>query len=961
VDETDAGAAGRRGSRGAGAFGHWYAGWRSALRLARRDASKHRGRGALVVLLVGLPVLLISAGLTAFATDDVNPVESLPRVMGQAQAVVSLSDAGVAAQRVLQGPYPMDGGYGTAGPAEREPGVPKRAPWTRERVQRLTGGTVLSTTTTVVRAEVGDRQVHAAALLVDGRQPVTRGMASLTSGRWPRTADEVVVTPEGAAAGLPTSGTITLAARGRPTKVTVVGTGTGWATATAHADLVALPAAEEAWEAPADRPQSFLIARSQPVTWSGVKQLNAHGLLVESRAVFEHPQEAQADPDVPPAESESDIVVAGIVALLVVGILLETVLLAGPAFAVSASRQRRSLALIASNGAPRAQIRRYVLAQAVLLGVFAAVVGAFLGVVAGLLAIRWWAASSHAMNAPGPVDIPVWEVLGVGACASVASLAAAYLPARGASRLDLIGVLRGQGVTARPVPRGLPVIGLVLAGIGGAVLAMNIANDGHEAGIAIGAIVLVAGALMLIPWLLSCVGRLGRRLPLPLRMATRDVGRQRGRGAPAVAAVMVAVTALTVLAIANTSDQAQARRDYQPQAPMGDGLVHGGGPGWPSAVAAVVHRQAPALDVTPVRRVGISQWFEPMSTSPDSHLPTSTTVVRLQKASCAVSPPGARGKSPVVPGYGSVGRCTALGSDRHDRRASIGVVDLRSARDLLHLTDSQVDVLARGGILVAPGREAVHDEHATVLAGTRRVTEYGQAVGSLRDPRVDRIAAATVSTATLDRFGLAGDTGALVTPATAASHHWPTFTDALQLHDPGGPVSSGDEDAITQHLPQNAFLQVERGFQSNLALLYSLLFGVFGTLVLVATLISTALAQAEGRADLGTLAAVGATKRLRRAVAGSQAFVVALVGSLLGLVVGFVPGVALAWPLTVEHMGSYDPATGNTTLADAGAAAPVIDIPWLVLAAVVIGVPVLAALLAAAAIRKSPEVTRRAA
>jgi hypothetical protein len=136
-----------------------------------------------------------------------------------------------------------------------------------------------------------------------------------------------------------------------------------------------------------------------------------------------------------------------------------------------------------------------VLAQAVLLGVFAAVVGAFLGVVAGLLAIRWWAASSHAMNAPGPVDIPVWEVLGVGACASVASLAAAYLPARGASRLDLIGVLRGQGVTARPVPRGLPVIGLVLAGIGGAVLAMNIANDGHEAGIAIGAIVLVVDRL----------------------------------------------------------------------------------------------------------------------------------------------------------------------------------------------------------------------------------------------------------------------------------------------------------------------------------------------------------------------------------------------------------------------------------------------------------------------------------
>ena len=952
--QAGAGSAGRRGSRGAGGFAGWRAGWRSALLLARRDVAKHRGRSALVVLLVGLPVLLISGALTAFATDDVSPLESMPRAMGQAQAVVSLSDAGPAAQRVEQGPYPMEG-YGTGGPAAREPGVPQGAPWTPERVQRLTGGTVLATGTAMVRAEVDDRHIEVDGLLVDARQPATRGMASLTSGRWPRTTDEVVVTPEGAAAGLPTHGTVAVGGQGHRATVTVVGTGTAWATATAQADLVALPAAAQAWQASAERPRSFLVARSRPVTWTDVKRLNAHGLLVESRQVFEHPQEAQADPEAGFEADTGDAVMAGIVALLVVGILLETMLLAGPAFAVSAARQRRSLALIASNGARRSQLRRYVLAQAVLLGVLAAVSGALLGAGAGLLVLRWWASSGHATNASGPVDIPVWEVLGVVACASVASVVAAYLPARGASRLDLIGVLRGQGVTTRPVHRGLPVIGGVLAGLGAVALAMTIANHGHETGIVVGALLLVAGALLLIPWLLSGVGRLGGRLPLSLRMATRDVGRQRGRGAPAVAAIMVAVTALTALALANTSDQTQAARDYQPQALMGEGLVHGGGPGWPADVVSLVHRQAPGLDLTQVRRVGVSQWVGPGSAGADSDSPRATTVVRLQKASCAVAAPAARGKGLVVPGYGPVGRCSALGSDRYDQRASIGVVDLPGARDLLGLTGAQVEVLARGGILVAPGRKAVHDGRATVLTGTRRVTPYAEVVGRLRDPEVVHVPAATVGTSTLDRFGMVGTTGALATPATAAAHHWPTFTDALRLSDPGGTISDDAEQAIAQRLPETAFLYVERGYRSNLALLYSLLFGVFGTLVLVATLISTALAQAEGRADLGTLAAVGATRRLRRTVAGSQAFVVALVGGLLGLVVGFVPGVALTWPLTTNS-AIYDPATGEVQ----SSAAPVIDIPWLVLAGVVIGVPVLAALVAAAAIRKSPEVTRRA-
>ena len=100
--------------------------------------------------------------------------------------------------------------------------------------------------------------------------------------------------------------------------------------------------------------------------------------------------------------------IVGLVALIGIGLLLETTLLAGPAFAVSAARQRRSLALIASNGAERAQLRRYVLGQALLLGGLAALLGVPLGLAggAGLIGLERRIEPSASV---GPFDPPwIW-------------------------------------------------------------------------------------------------------------------------------------------------------------------------------------------------------------------------------------------------------------------------------------------------------------------------------------------------------------------------------------------------------------------------------------------------------------------------------------------------------------------------------------------------------------------------
>ena len=76
-----------------------------------------------------------------------------------------------------------------------------------------------------------------------------------------------------------------------------------------------------------------------------------------------------------------------------------------------------------------------------------------------------------------------------------------------------------------------------------------------------------------------------------------------------------------------------------------------------------------------------------------------------------------------------------------------------------------------------------------------------------------------------------------------------------------------------------------------------------GILMLGGTLTATFLALSDARADLATLSAVGASPRTRRRVAAAYAGVIGVVGAALGAVVGFIPGVAVAFPLTRGRVG----------------------------------------------------------
>jgi putative ABC transport system permease protein len=133
-------------------------------------------------------------------------------------------------------------------------------------------------------------------------------------------------------------------------------------------------------------------------------------------------------------------------------------------------------------------------------------------------------------------------------------------------------------------------------------------------------------------------------------------------------------------------------------------------------------------------------------------------------------------------------------------------------------------------------------------------------------------------------------------------------------------------------IDRQAYIYVERGYQTpgSTQVLLWILFGMGGVLMLGGTLTATFLALSDARPDLATLSAVGASPRTRRGVAAAYALAVGAVGAVLGAAVGFIPGIAISYPLT-------------RTFARVGPT-HYLDIPWLQILALVVALPLLTAL-----------------
>ncbi|MFG3353006.1 FtsX-like permease family protein [Streptomyces sp. NPDC048001] len=950
----------------------WYHSWRATIRIARRDAWRAKGRSLLVLAMIALPILGVSAADLTLRSAELSAEEAAARSMGAADG--RLSDTGWGGTPILQSPAgdqyapaeELDWQTVPEGPVDLASVLPEGATTLRDTVA-----------TAKLRTAHGLLQTDIRELKPD--DPLAEGLMPLLSGRLPQSPDEVTATSH----FLETSGLTvgsTLTARGFDREYTVVGTyelpndlKADQINALPGALIAPMRKALEADGLPTPSASTTLLAKIPGgFTWNTVQEINTKGVAVASRAVAMDPP---ADSEVPlyrkggwTYEESAGARAAALAAVgTVVGLaMLEICLLAGPAFAVGARRSRRQLGLVGANGGDRRHIRAIVLSGGLVIGAAAAVVGTLLGLV---LTFALQPLLEDALGKRfGAFDVRPLELLGIALLAVLTGLLAAVVPAVTASRQSVLASLTGRRGVRRS-SRVLPAVGLVAVVLGAAIALYGSTMTEQFAVVAGGSALAELGIVALTPALVGLFGRTGRLLPLSPRLALRDAVRNRGRTAPAVAAVLAAVAGTVAVATYAASSDAQDRADYVAELPYGAVSVmapEAGGREAPG-VRETVQRTLPVELRADVDRIAVGKPTCSMWDQTDGCGWYEVVVPEANQCPLFTRDPGRPADEDPALRFSVEERrqlardwrCTEPEGPGSVTEGGVLVGD-QKLLEVLEIDDPAAAKALASGMPVAFDKRPI-DRHGRI--GIKLITDTEAAEDAAEEDREapGAIRHLTVHTAAGEpqTYGVK----LIVPPAAAEAAALPTLplgayysTDTM----PGSEQRQkldGELDKATTDIT----LVVEAGYTSKNSIVLLSLAVFAGLITIGAAGIATGLAQADAEADLKTLAAVGAPPRVRRTLSGFQCGVVAAMGVVLGAAAGVLPAIGLRLTERRQQFAWRQEALDRGWGAFGGEPFVPIVMPWGTLAALIVAVPVGAAVLAALVTRSRGALARREA
>ncbi|NBE81959.1 FtsX-like permease family protein [Micromonospora sp. NEAU-HG-1] len=873
--------------------------------------------------MIALPVLALAFAAVSYDMSRLTRAERIDRQLGTADAELRWLADGPLVQDAWG-----DNGYPREGVRHRN-----RPVTAAELTAQLPAGSRVGEAQWWVRfeARVGNRRETLNGRQFDLTDPTLRGQARQLAGRPPTAADEIGLNPAALRQLHVRLGDRVAPADGSGDR-TVVGV---VEFPDSLSPMVALSPAPrtpvESWGE-----TRWFVDLPDGVDPALTDRLNARGIVVVARTPAPHPgADAELFSSAVNVEDASNAVLVGGLGLL------EVVLLVGPAFAVGVRRRRRDLALVAVAGGDAAHLRRVVLADGVVLGCAGAAAGLALGVTAALAA-RPLTEQYLFGERFGAYRIFPSALAAIAAVAVLAGVLAALAPAWTASRQDVVAGLAGRR-TPPPHRRRWPLLGAVLTVGGTAVAALGAAQSTTVliAGLILGEL----GLVFATPTLIGLLARAGRWLPLAPRVALRDASRNRASAAPAISAVMAAVAGSVALGVYVASDDARTTAAYRASLPYGNVLIVGSdaATGTLPPVARVAEIAAAELPPSAVARIDAPACAAPATPATPAATPDGEwcgVQAELPPGQTCPYEPSQFRDATVRQRVRADPRCVERLSGGYNGDALSSVVD--DGDVLAALTGAAPQevaaarrVLRAGGAVVTDPRYVL-DGRVTLVA--TRTRDEPESTGTVR--------------ATVPGYVLHGETGVnqLVLSHAAASRvglaarqqGYILATDAVPTRD--------QQDRFDAELQRLASLQVvvERGHPDTDRRPILLLLAIASGLITVgAAAVATGLAAAEGRADLSTLAAVGASPRVRRVLSLCQAGVIAGLGSALGITAGL--GTALivlaatnrryaeAWPVEEPY--------------------PVV-VPWLTLGVLVV-VPLVAMLGAGLFTRSRLAVERR--
>jgi putative ABC transport system permease protein len=265
-------------------------------------------------------------------------------------------------------------------------------------------------------------------------------------------------------------------------------------------------------------------------------------------------------------------------------------------FSITVAQRTHETAVLRAVGASRRQVRRAVVVEALLTGVFASVLGAVAGV--GLAIGLRSVLEAFGMSLPGgAVVVRAGSIVTAVVIGVLVTVASAYLPARRASKVPPVAAMRDVAVEGRRGSRRRAVLGVVVTAAGAAAVVNGLAG-GEPNAIGFGALGVFVGVALLGPAIARpFVGLLGAPLArirgVPGALARDNASRNPKRSAATASALMVGVGLVAMITVFAASARSSLASSFD-TAMRGDYIV-----GTQFGMGGVSPAVAPRIDALP--------------------------------------------------------------------------------------------------------------------------------------------------------------------------------------------------------------------------------------------------------------------------------------------------------------------------------------------------------------------------
>ncbi len=535
--------------------------------------------------------------------------------------------------------------------------------------------------------------------------------------------------------------------------------------------------------------------------------------------------------------------------------MLEVALLVGSAFAIIARRRIRQYGLLASAGATPSMVRFAAATSGAIVGLLGTGAGLILGLVVGRLMVP---ALEGAVDHRIDFEYPILALLPSLVLGVLVATLAARKPAAALKRSSIASLLSSARPKPEPVGRAA-TFGVVLA-VGGALLLIGGFGNDSLTMAALGTILAPVGLLLVSPLLVKVLGYIAGRMPLSERLAGRSIARYNRRSASMVAALALALAIPAGIAVVTGS--VDGRAAVEPPNLADDQLVV-----WApdvslarSAVPAGIDTHALDTAVSSLSQVAPELTFTPLQ-------------VAVRAPGDGYTEQGITWEFPIVAAEELVGGtcnfCSVdtIGFGDEDgsreyiaRLAFIGTPELLDALELeSDWLDAGKPALAQKSGLLAIDNSTIADGDFILGASDVVVSESWPNIGSFPQllHRDDLAPDATITTV-----------GWLATSDSAIDAE--TLTAIGKTNLPGVELELAEPPASRSSL-------------RTVGLLIGGLIGLGITIAAVVMLTSELAGQSAVLASLG--AAPRAGRRMSAAIAG----LLALVGAMLAVVIGYLP------------------------------------------------------------------------